>query len=65
MGLEPGQADPGWRVLVLMLRLVSMNGADDPATQRRFAAGVVAPLPAAQAVPLAASKTDFVRACKP
>ena len=21
MGLEPGQADPGWRVLVLLLRL--------------------------------------------
>ena len=44
---------------------VSMKGADDPATQRRFAAGVVAPLLAAQAVPLAASKTDFVSACKP
>jgi hypothetical protein len=44
---------------------VSMKGADDAATQRRFAETVVAPLLAAKAVPLAASKTDFVSACRP
>ena len=44
---------------------VSVKGADDPATQRRFADSVVAPLLAARAAPLSSSKTDFVRACKP
>ena len=44
---------------------VSMKGADDAATQRRFADRVVAPLVAAKAAPLDDSKTDFVSECRP
>jgi hypothetical protein len=44
---------------------VSMKGADDAAAQRRFEDAVVRPLTAAKAAPLAASKTEFVTACRP
>jgi hypothetical protein len=44
---------------------VSMKGADDAATQRRFADSVVALLVAARAAPLDDSKTDFVSECRP
>ncbi len=44
---------------------VSMKGADDAATQRRFAERVVAPLVGARAAPLADSKTEFVSGCRP
>ena len=44
---------------------VSMKGEDDDATQRRFADRVAAPLLAAHAAPLSASKTEFVAGCTP
>ena len=44
---------------------VSMKGADDAATQRRFEETVVRPLLAAHAAPLSASKTEFATACRP